>query len=67
MSTLYKGNEKCPQCGRFVDPDGRAYFDTAERGAIPDMSYVAAFCDEQCAAKFHGRSHTDAALAKVQS
>jgi hypothetical protein len=50
---------RCPNCGRFVgiNPDG--YYDTAERGADPDSTPVAAFCDERCACVFHGRPVPD--------
>jgi hypothetical protein len=46
---------RCPFCGRFVDANADGYYDTAERGADPEFTYVAAFCDESHAAKFHGR------------
>jgi YHS domain-containing protein len=47
--------DKCPQCGKFVNPDGDVYFHCAER--VPadewDMHPVAAFCTEKCANRFH--------------
>lgn len=46
---------RCPQCQRFVPVNADGYYDTAERGAEPEECYVAAFCDERCACRFHGR------------
>ena len=53
---------RCPNCGRFVEFDANGYYDTAERGADPEFTPVACFCDETCACKFHGRP-----IAKAQS
>jgi hypothetical protein len=47
---------RCPCCGRFIQYDADGFYDTAERGANPDTSHVACFCDEACADKFHGRA-----------
>jgi hypothetical protein len=57
MSLDNKPNH-CPYCGRFtgIDPDG--FYDSCERGADPDTAYVAAFCDQSHADKFHGRAIT---------
>lgn len=46
---------RCPNCGRFVEFDADGYYDTAERGADPETTRVACFCNEACACEFHGR------------
>jgi hypothetical protein len=38
-----------------VNPDGKAYFDTWIPGADPEQCNVVAFCDSECADRFHGR------------
>ena len=55
MKILGIDRSRCPNCGRFVEIDANGYYDTAERGADPEFTPVACFCDETCACKFHGR------------
>ena len=51
----YSKQTRCPYCGKFVSPDADGYYDTEERGADPEFTPVAAFCNEGCACLFHGR------------
>jgi len=53
MNTLEQW--RCPNCGRFVEVDADGFYDTEERGADPECTPVACFCDERCADVFHGR------------
>ena len=43
--------ERCPNCGRFIEKDPQGFFDVLDREY--DMSAIAAFCDEPCADQYH--------------
>ncbi len=50
---------RCPQCGRFVLAEATGtFFDCSEKMPEEEMGgcAIAAFCDERCADKFHGRA-----------
>lgn len=50
---------RCPQCGRFVLAEATStFFDCSEKMPEEEMGgcAIAAFCDEMCADKFHGRA-----------
>jgi hypothetical protein len=47
---------RCPKCGKFVPADADGFYDWDTKGSDEfSGAYVVAFCNKQCADKFHGR------------
>lgn len=44
---------RCPCCGKFVEKDADGFYDRLDPS--DDQSYIAAFCSEDHAKKYHRR------------
>jgi len=49
-----KHNDRCPQCGKFVETDPIGYYDSDSPDvSLDDGARVTIFCRRRCAEKFH--------------
>lgn len=47
-----KHDERCPNCGRFVEHDADGFYDRLVRE--DESSFVECFCNRSCADAYHG-------------